>query len=150
VSLAGGTSFAAGRGHVMAGFDYVNIGGIGTQRSRDWGRRDVGLITNPAFASNGLPNFIISPNVHSAITTPGGLIVSGPLRGIEFGPNGTTTRYEFGQVFGSTMIGGDGAGQNENLLALIGTPIESVNALARATFDASDRVQLFDELSAGK
>jgi outer membrane receptor protein involved in Fe transport len=150
VSLAGGTSFAAGRGHVMAGFDYVNIGGIGTQRRRDWGRRDVGLITNPAFASNGLPNFIISPNVHSAITTPGGLIVSGPLRGIEFGPNGTTTRYEFGQVFGSTMIGGDGAGQNENLLALIGTPIESLNALARATFDASDRVQLFAELSGGK
>jgi iron complex outermembrane recepter protein len=119
LSLAGGTSFAGSRGHIMAGFDYVKIGGIGTQLTRDWGRNDVGVITNPSFAANGLPNFIISPNVHSAITTPGGLIVSGPLRGIAFGPNGATTNYAFGQVFGSTMIGGDGAGQNENLLALL-------------------------------
>jgi iron complex outermembrane receptor protein len=150
LSLAGGTAFAGGRGHLMAGFDYVKIGGIGTQLTRDWGRRDVGLITNPAFAANGLPNFIISPNVHSAITTPGGLIVSGPLRGIAFGPNGTTSNYGFGQVFGSTMIGGDGAGQNENLLALLGTPTESANALASARFDVSSKVQLFAELSAGK
>ena len=121
-----------GAGTLMAGFDYVKIGGIGTQLTRDWGRRDVGLITNPNFATNGLSNFIISPNVHSAITTPGGLIVSGPLRGHRFGPGGTISKYDFGQVFGSTMIGGDGANQNENLLALLGTPTEDVNALASA------------------
>ena len=149
LSLAGGTNFAAGRGHIMAGFDYVKISGIGTQLSRDWGRRDVGLITNPNFATNGLPNYIISPNVHSAITTPGGLIVSGPLRGIAFGPGGTTYNYDFGQVFGATMIGGDGAGQNENLLALLGTPIETVNALAHAKFDLTPTVQLYAELSGG-
>src|SRR6185503_19274272 len=149
LSLAGGTQFAGGRGHVMAGFDYVKIGGIGTQLTRDWGRRDVGLITNSGFAANGLPNFIISPNVHSAITTPGGLIVSGPLRGIAFGPGGTTYNYNFGQVFGSTMIGGDGGGQNENLLALLGTPIESINGLASATFDVTPDVQLYAELSGG-
>jgi outer membrane receptor protein involved in Fe transport len=149
LSLAAGANFAGGRGHVMAGFDYVKIGGIGSQLTRDWGRRDVGLITNPNFGTNGLPNFIISPNVHSAITTPGGLIVSGPLRGIAFGPNGTTYNYNFGQVFGSTMIGGDGAGQNENLLALLGTPVESVNGLASATFDVSPNVQFYAELSGG-
>jgi len=149
LSLAAGTSFAGGRGRVMAGVDYMNIGEIGTQLSRDWGRRDVGLITNSAFATNGLPNFLISPNVHSAITTPGGLIVSGPLKGIAFGPGGTTINYAFGQVFGSTMIGGDGANQNENLLALLGTPIESVNGLASARFDVTPDVQLFAELSAG-
>jgi iron complex outermembrane recepter protein len=150
LSLAGGTHFADGRGRIMAGFDYVNIGPIGTQLTRDWGRRDVGLITNPNFASNGLPNFIISPNVHSAITTPGGLIVSGPLRGIAFGPGGTIQNYNFGQVFGSTMIGGDGAHQNENLLALLGTPVQDFNALASAKYDVSDHVQLFAELSGGK
>src|SRR5690242_19889398 len=149
LSLAAGTHFAGDRGRIMAGFDYVKIGGIGTQLTRDWGRRDVGLITNPNFATNGLPNFIISPDVHSAITTPGGLIVSGPLRGLAFGPGGTTFNYNFGQVFGSTMIGGDGANQNENLLALLGTPIESVNALASAKYDVADNVQLFAELSGG-
>src|SRR5689334_17925375 len=149
LSLAAGTHFAGGRGRIMAGFDYVKIGGIGTQLTRDWGRRDVGLITNPGFATNGLPNFIISPNVHSAITTPGGLIVSGPLRGTAFGPVGTTFNYNFGQVFGSTMIGGDGANQNENLLALLGTPTEDLNALLSAKYDVTDNVQLFAELSGG-
>src|SRR5690348_6141778 len=150
LSLASGTHFADGRGRIMAGFDFVNIGPIGTQLTRDWGQRDVGLITNPNFAKNGLPNFIISPDVHSAITTPGGLIVSGPLRGIQFGPGGSISNYDFGQVFGSTMIGGDGAHQNENLLALLGTPIQDFNALASAKYDVSDHVQLFAELSGGK
>ena len=149
LSLAAGTHFAHGRGSITAGFDYVKISGIGTQLTRDWGRRDVGLITNPNFATNGLPNFIISPNVHSAITTPGGLIVSGPLRGIAFGPGGTTFNYAFGQVFGSTMIGGDGAHQNENLLALLGTPTEHFNALLSAKYDVTDNVQLFAEASGG-
>ena len=149
LSLAGGTKFAHGRGSIVAGFDYVKIGGIGTQLTRDWGRRDVGLITNPNFATNGLPNFIISPNVHSAITTPGGLVVSGPLRGLAFGPGGTTYQYDFGQVFGSTMIGGDGAHQNENLLSLLGTPVTDLNALVSAKYDLSDKVQLFAELSGG-
>ena len=149
LSVAGGRSFADGHGHVMAGFDFVGIGGIGTQLTRDWGRRDVGLITNPNFATNGLPNFIISPDVHSAITTPGGLIVSGPLRGIQFGADGTISNYNFGQVFGSTMIGGDGTHQNENLLALLGTPTRNFNGLASATYDVSDHVQLFAQLSGG-
>ena len=47
------------------------------------------------------------------------------------------------------MIGGDGANQNENLLALLGTPIESVNGLASARFDVTPNVQLFAELSGG-
>src|SRR5207248_3255904 len=37
LSLATGTQFAGGRGRVMAGFDYVKIGGIGTQLTRAWG-----------------------------------------------------------------------------------------------------------------
>ena len=149
LSLAAGAHFGSGRGSILAGFDYVKIGAIGTQLTRAWGRRDVGLITNSAFAANGLPNFIISPNVHSAITTPGGLIVAGPLRGIAFGPNGSTFNYGFGQVFGSTMIGGDGVNQNENLLALLGTPTTDFNALVSSTYDLTDNVQLFAEVSGG-
>jgi outer membrane receptor protein involved in Fe transport len=149
VSLAAGTRFGGGRGSILAGFDYVRIGGIGTQLTRSWGRRDVGLITNSAFAANGLPNFIISPNVHSAITAPGGLVTAGPLRGIAFGPGGSTFNYDFGQVFGSTMIGGAGANQNENLLALLGTPTSDFNALVSATYDLTDKVKLFAEVSGG-
>ncbi|MFL6763390.1 MAG: TonB-dependent receptor [Sphingomicrobium sp.] len=146
-SLAVGPTFAGGRGHLVAGVDFLNIAGINTQLTRDWGRREVGLITNPNFATNGLPNFIISPNVHSANTTPGGLIVSGPLRGTAFGPNGTTYTYHFGQVFGSSMIGGDGQFDNENLGALLGSPLTSVNSLAHASFEVSPKFEVFAELS---
>jgi iron complex outermembrane recepter protein len=148
-SLAAGLEFSGGRGRVVAGFDYLDIGFIGTQLTRDWGRKEVGLITNGQFAANGLPNFIIAENVRSAITTPGGLIVSGPLRGIAFGPNGTTFNYEFGQVFGSTMIGGSGQFDNENILAFLGTPIKSINGLAKLEYDIADNVELLVEFSGG-
>lgn len=148
LSLAGGFTFNDGRGRFVVGADYLNLGGIGTQLTRSWGRREVGLLTNPNFATNGLPQFIISENVRSANTTPGGLVVSGPLRGLAFGPNGTTYQYDFGQVFGSGMIGGSGQFDNENLLSLLGVPIESLNTMARISYDASDNVQLFTELTA--
>lgn len=148
LSLATGTNIG-GRGSFIIGVDYTKIDEIGTQLTRDFGRKEVGLITNPNFATNGLPNFIIAEQVRSANTTPGGLIVSGPLRGIAFGPNGTTFRYNFGQVFGSAMIGGDGRFQNENLLSNLGVPIESINALAHADLQLSDDVEAFVELSGG-
>ena len=148
-SLATGISFAGDRGRIVAGVDWIKIGGIGTQLTRDWGRKEVGLITNSNFAINGLPNFIIAENIHSANTTPGGLIVSGPLRGTAFGPNGTTYQYDFGQVFGSAMIGGSGRFANENLLALLGTPTETANGLVHASLDVSDSLEVFAEVSAG-
>ena len=147
VSLATGTSFGGGRGQVNFGVDWLKIGEIGPQSTRDWGRRDVGLITNPNFATNGLPQFIIAENVHSANTTPGGLVVSGPLRGLQFLPGGQTSQYNFGQVFGSAMIGGDGANQNENLLANLGVPVESVNAMLAANYELTDTIEAFAEVT---
>ena len=147
VSLATGTSFGGGRGQVNFGIDWLKVGELGPQNTRDWGRRDVGLITNPNFATNGLPQFIIADNVHSANTTPGGLIVSGPLRGIQFTPNGGFAQYNFGQVFGSAMIGGDGAGQNENLLANLGVPVESVNAMLAGNYELTDNLEAFAEFT---
>lgn len=147
-SLATGFTFDDGRGRFVIGADYLSLSGIGTQLTRSWGRREVGLLTNPNFATNGLPQFIISENVRSANTTPGGLVVSGPLRGLAFGPNGTTYQYDFGQVFGSGMIGGSGQFENENLLSLLGVPIESLNTMARLSYDAGDDIELFAELTA--
>lgn len=147
VSLATGTSFGGGRGQVNFGVDWLKVGELGPQNTRDWGRRDVGLITNPNFATNGLPQFIIAENVHSANTTPGGLVVSGPLRGLQFLPGGQTSQYNFGQVFGSAMIGGDGANQNENLLANLGVPVESVNAMLAANYELTDTVEAFMEVT---
>jgi iron complex outermembrane recepter protein len=112
ISLGTGFSFLGDRLHGAIGGDYVKNEGSPNQYSRDWGKKEYGLIANTAYATNGLPNFIISPNVRPASMTPGGLIVSGPLRGIAFGPNGAPYNFAFGQTFGTSMIGGDNAGQN--------------------------------------
>ncbi|WP_439533594.1 TonB-dependent receptor plug domain-containing protein [Polymorphobacter sp.] len=147
LSGAAGTSFGGGRGKINFGIDWLKVGEIGPQTTRDWGRRDVGLITNPNFATNGLPNYIIADNVHSANTTPGGLIVSGPLRGIQFTPGGGFSNYNFGTVYGATMIGGDGAGQNENLLANLGVPVESVNAMLAGSYELTNDLEMFAEFT---
>ena len=149
-SIASGTSFGRGRGSVVAGLDYMDYRGIGPQYERSWGRQEVGIITNGSFASNGLPNFIISPQVRSSNMTPGGLIVSGPLRGTAFGPGGTPYQFNFGQVFGASMIGGEFAGPNPTLAANLGTPVSAVAALAAVNYDFSDRVSGFFELSASR
>src|ERR1700748_1767138 len=58
----------------MAGANYINNEGIGGQYTRPWGREEVGLITNTAFATNKLPNYIITPADHTSTESNGGLI----------------------------------------------------------------------------
>jgi outer membrane receptor protein involved in Fe transport len=146
LSLGTGFSFFDDRLHGVIGGDYVKNEGVPNQYSRDWGKKEYGLITNNAYATNGLPNYIISPNVHPANMTPGGLIVSGPLRGIAFGPGGTPYNFTFGQTFGTSMIGGDNVGQNLSNATLLATPIEAVSGFGHVDFDATPDITLFGEL----
>jgi iron complex outermembrane receptor protein len=148
LSLATGFSFADDRIHGIIGGDYVKNDGVGNQYSRDWGRKEYGLITNTAFATNGLPNFIISPNVHPANMTPGGLIVSGPLKGTAFGPGGVPFAFNYGQVFGASMIGGGNVGENLSNATLLSTPIEAVTGFTHVDFELAPAVTLFGELTA--
>ena len=149
LSLAGGHSFAGDRIHLVAGGDYVKNDGIGNQYTRDWGRQEYGLITNPAFATNGLPNYIISPNVRPSSMTPGGLITSGPLRGIEFLPNGQTRQFNFGTIFGSSMIGGDNYGNNLSNTSALRVPMETFSGMAKLRFEVSPAFQPFIEANYG-
>ena len=147
-SLAGGGSAAGGKIRFVAGADYLLNLGIRSQYTRPWGRREVGVITNPNYASNGLPNIIITPNFHTANMTQGGLIVSGPLRGTAFAPGGVPYQFQFGQVFGANMIGGSREGENPLLSANLGAPMEALSSLAHVDFDVSSNLQLFAEFSA--
>jgi outer membrane receptor protein involved in Fe transport len=142
-----GTGFAVldDRLHGVIGADYVKSDGVRNQYSRDWGRNEYGLLTNTAYATNGLPQFIISPNVRPSNMTPGGLIVSGPLRGTAFGPGGAPYNFTFGQVFGASMIGGGNAGQNLSNATLLSTPLEAVTGFSHVDFEISPAINLFGE-----
>lgn len=144
-SLATGGTWGDGRMRAIVGADYMLNLGIASQYTRDWGRQEVGIHTNAAFATNGQPQYIIAPNSGITNMTQGGLVVSGPLRGLAFLPNGSTYQYQFGETYGTTMIGGSKDGQNPNLDSNLGQPIESLSVMTKIDFDLTDAITLFFE-----
>lgn len=151
-SLAAGGAVADGRLTYLVGVDYSKFYGVGNQYSRPWGRREVGLVVNPLFATNGLPNYIIADNVHPSNLTPGSLVISGPLRGTEFLGNGATGTFNFGTLYGATnasMIGGGNAGNNLSNATRLASPVESINGLAHVEAEISSAFKPYVELSYG-
>lgn len=148
ISFAFGGAAVGDRLIYMVGADYIDSRGMKSQFSRDWGRRSYGLVTNTAYATNGLPNYIISPNVNAAAMTPGGLINSGPLRGTAFGPGGAPYVFNYGQVYGNSMVGGDAPGTNPALSAWFGKPFDAFSGLAHISYAMSDSVEAYLDISA--
>jgi outer membrane receptor protein involved in Fe transport len=110
LSLAAGTGFAGGRGHLLlSAEDNYDEGIPNAGRARPWVRDYPGIIGNPAYTpDNGQPYFIIRNHVGSALYTPGGLVSSGPLAGLDFGPRGSPGQFMFGSPSdGFAMVGGD-------------------------------------------
>lgn len=147
-SLAAGGTFMDGRLSISAGLDYIDNKGVGNQYTRGWGRKEVGLISNAAYATNGLPQYIIAEGVHPSNMTPGGLIVSGPLRGTAFNPDGTPYAFDFGTVFGSSMIGGGNVGNNLANATQLAAPYDATIAMAQASYEFSPSFELFAEANA--
>jgi len=149
-SLAGGIGLLDDKLHLTFGVDYVNQKGVGTQYTRDWGRKEVGLVSNSAFLTNGLPQYTIAANVHPSVMTPGGLIVSGPLRGTAFGPGGTPYRFNYGTLYGATnssMIGGDGYGNNLSNSTQLVAPYEAKIAMGALSYEFSPALTFFTEVN---
>lgn len=148
LSLAAGTSFAGGRGHVLVGGEYSEDDGIrGLQQphlSRPWAGR--GSVGNSAFATNNQPGTLYSADVRRADVSQGGLITSGPLRGLQFGPGGATSPFGFGQVYGNNMIGGtDNFADAPTPGGDLKFPSERYSVMGRVTYDVSDALGLFAE-----
>ena len=101
--LAAGTDFADRRGHLVGAVEYEDNRGEGNCYSRDWCAREYQDVTNPSTATvpklAGYPANNILPNSHTVTAVAGGLIVSGPLKGTAFRPDGTPYAFQYGQVF---------------------------------------------------
>jgi outer membrane receptor protein involved in Fe transport len=150
-SLAGGTDFAGGKGHVVAGGEYDRNGGtdiFNTKRAWGAGSWDVLAVPNPRPA--GVPANLIREHALFANITPGGLIsqsAANPaaLRGLRFvqGANGTTTApFDYGQYPGvSFMAGGTNALNYQQLRA----EVERANFLSHVTYRLSDEVTAYVE-----
>lgn len=159
-TLAGGTSFADGRGHVVLGVEYSDNKGVGDCYTRDWCSVSFNTISNPTPQLNGLARQVLLPNTRTSTSNFGGLITSGVLRGTTFRPDGTSFQHDYGTFFGTAptfanggifQSGGSADPVNGfyNNFPLV-APVERIVGLGHIKFDISDNLQIFAEGSYGK
>jgi len=161
LSLAAGTAFADGRGRIVAAIEFVNDEGTGDCYSRDWCALSYNTVSNPFIdpdnpalgrVSPGDPATLILPNTRVATATFNGQIIAGPLRGLEFNPDGTTFQHDYGTYYGAGIFQ---SGGGDPQLAFyqnfpISAPSDRLNTFAHAEYDVTDDVTLFVEGSFGK
>ena len=163
-SMAGGSSFAGGRGHLVGGFEYADNKGTGDCYSRDWCAQEWLDIadSNP---NDDIPAHNILPHGHTSSMTPGGLIMGGftgadgsmpvndPLlsRQVQFGHDGQPRPFETGNLPGLFyMNGGSGHGSNAFLTGpRISGVYERYSTFGHASFELTRDVEAFVEASYG-
>ncbi len=147
LTLTGGMPFAGGRGHIIASGEQVYKAGVLDGPQRDWAFIGIGFVTNPAYtATNGQPRLLLFPSqVGNSNGSPGGIVVSGPLKGTYFGPGGVPRQLTYGDVvFDPSMRGGDWqyTDAHDGMFSL--DPLESrQNLFVRAQYDVTDRITVF-------
>ncbi|MET0310021.1 MAG: TonB-dependent receptor [Sphingomonas sp.] len=146
ISLGAGAKFADDRGHLLLSVEHSFINGI-DGLPRDWytGYR---TFANPNWtATNGQPKYLSLDHVGYASITPGGVVTSGPLRGVYFGQNGTPGQLNYGTLLTSdTFVGGDWqyTDWSKNTQSFLNANSRQ-SAFARASFDLSDKIQVFGQ-----
>jgi iron complex outermembrane receptor protein len=109
-TLAHGRSFAGGQGRLIVSAEYLHEDRVGYSNhpnGRSWFDQPIGAYNNPV--GGALPRVIVAPNLRKVGASVGGLITSGPLSGMQFGPGGTLTTFNGGATpTGQNTSGGDG------------------------------------------
>jgi outer membrane receptor protein involved in Fe transport len=146
IDLTSGFGFANDRGHVLLSGEYLHNDGIDGDGGRHWLETGVLQIPNPAYTpTNGQPSQIVQPNSSISAFAPGGLIVSGPLKGTTFGANGTPYQFQYGPIVGPTyMVGGDWLTNQETRNGVDLDPAQTnANVFGRVSYDLNSNVTAF-------
>jgi outer membrane receptor protein involved in Fe transport len=138
-SLAWGTAFAGGAGHITLAAEGEKSEGVLSQASRPWADEAWGLISNPG---SGNPRRLILPGIQLANASLGGLFTSGPLRGTDFGPGGVPRPFVYGQYQGAYQIGGSGV-EGSDLIAL-SVPFERYSFYSTGEYDFGGITAFFE------
>lgn len=149
LSLTAGTGFLNDRGHVLLSLEDAYDAGIrGVPRSWYNGAK---IFFNPAYtATNGQPQLLAGANVGVSNATPGGLITSGPLQGTYFGPGGTPAQFNYGLISSNGfMQGGDWQISDFAKTGDLAPRLSRQNVFFRTSYDVTDNLQVFTQLSWG-
>ena len=171
-SIAGGTSFADGRGHVVFNAEIAHQDGIYEidPNDRPWNHKGYLAIANPAYVvtngvGNGQPAFItFRENAGQTNQAPGGFITASAgnnngLRGIYFGQNGQVNQFNYGSFNSPALggsspvtrtVGGDWRLNDSGRRIGLAPKDDRWGVYGRTSFDVSDNVTLFAEGSYNK
>jgi iron complex outermembrane receptor protein len=146
LSLAAGKAWGPeGRGHVLASYEH-------TQR---WG---MDATDRPAFSTLGYSAIVyaapVSPirqtfyNVVHMDINPGGLVTSGPLKGLTFGQGGTPRQFAYGtNQNGTYNVGGEGPLGSLGQLVAIGADQKRDIIFGRLSYDVTPDWNVYSELN---
>jgi outer membrane receptor protein involved in Fe transport len=159
-TLAAGTTFAGGRGHIVAGFEYNDDGGTAYYNTaRAWGRdawNSAVIANRPA----GTPSTVLGPNGNYFGTgTSGGLILTaGALKGLAFVPAAgggvTTAAFSPGlsnltaslDFFTQAALSANAAAGINNLNTQQLRPAQTrYNAMGKISYDVGDHFTVYVE-----
>jgi len=160
--VAGGMSFAGGRGHVLLSAELAHRDGI-FKVDRDWNETGFLRFENPAYnatTNSSVPFYIFVRDAGAANSTPGGLItgsaggVANRLRGTYFGSNGEVLQYQYGALTfpspGGSAVplrtqGGDWRVNDSGRRIGLDPEDDRHGVFGRVSFEVTDGIELFAE-----
>ncbi|MGE3335812.1 MAG: TonB-dependent receptor plug domain-containing protein [Rhodospirillaceae bacterium] len=145
-SLAYGTPFANGRGHVLLAAEHSWTRG---ERGffRPWTDDNIQMMQNPAWNATtnpSVPQYIVANNVGLTLAAPGGIVTAGPLKGLTFDPLGNPYQRNYGSgVAGNYFIGGDWAESRTDRYSDLSAKLSRQTIFWRTSYDLSDNVSVY-------
>ena len=168
-SIAGGTSFADGRGHVMVSANIAHQDGIFSvdPADRPWTHTGYLVFQDPAWVANvsTTPRWITRTGAGIANQTPGGFITASAgaaantLRGLYFGDNGQVIPFRYGSFNSPTLggataptrtVGGDFLVNDSGRRIGLSPEDDRWGVFGRLSFDVTDETRVFAEASYNK
>ena len=143
-SITAGAPFAGDRGHFLFAAELARKDGI-LHSDRDWNRDGWGQMLNPNYTpDNGEPFRLIVPHVGLSTATPGGIITSGPLRGIAFGEGGTPYNFNYGDIVSDPyMQGGDWRAVGRRHVPSLDPEVNRRSIFTRVSFDVTSDLHVY-------
>ena len=143
--VSAGFTFDDSYGHVLLSAEHMHSNGIRSDGGRQWNRTGFQQIVNPAYTpTNGLPQQLVQFNTGPATMTPGGIIVSGPLKGTAFGAGGTPFKYTYGSIYSNPFtVGGDWYMGDLRPQSDVDPNQTSDSFFARVSYDVTDSINFF-------
>lgn len=146
VKLSAGFGFSNNRGHVLiSGEETYNAGSNG-DGGREWNRISQQIMTNPAYGtgagqSTSVPQTLNLDRVGITGAMPGGIVISGPLKGLAFGEGGVPFQVNFGNLVSASQFqGGDWQANDVRALNQQIQKEHRQNLFLRLSYEVSDNV----------